>query len=309
MASDLALAPTNRTERRADGRCGIVAFEGEGAPMSVYRPAWMDDLLADLVHTPITTDERTLNNPGTYLGWPTGRIFAEVIEYGQADFDTAKGHLSADDRALLYARFNMPRHLDELGEAFSQLFTDASRAGKPTVLDLGCGPFTAGLALTRVLGPARPFRYFGIDRATSMCALGERFAAGARERGQLHAQTSLKFGDELTRVDFGPVRGDTTIAVASYLLASPTIDVDELVTSLCDAFARIGPGPAVVLYTNSAHPIPNKKYPEFRDRLVAAGFEVVVDATEMFLKTGSPKELRYALLRRPANLTLNLSNP
>jgi hypothetical protein len=59
--------------------------------MSVYRPAWMDDLLAELVHTPITTDARTLQNPGTYLGWPTGRIFAEVIEYGQADFDAAIG--------------------------------------------------------------------------------------------------------------------------------------------------------------------------------------------------------------------------
>jgi SAM-dependent methyltransferase len=276
--------------------------------VSGFRQPWMDDLLEELVHGPIRTDKRTRENPGTYLGWPSDRIFAEVIEYGQADFDTAKGHLSGDDRALLYARFNMGRHLDELGEAFSKLFADASRMGKPTILDLGCGPFTAGLALSGALGPGRSFRYYGIDRATSMCALGARFAAGARTRGQLHPQTSLVFGSDLQAVDFGPICGTATIAVASYLLASSTIDVDQLVQSMLDAFNRIGPGPVAVLYTNSAHPIPNKKYPEFRERLLAAGFELRVDATELFAKTRNPKELKYALLSRSATLTLPLSS-
>jgi SAM-dependent methyltransferase len=270
------------------------------------RPRWLDDLLAEEVHRPIREDSRTVDAPGTYLGWPQSRVFDEVLGGGQADFSEALQHLTVDDRALLYARFNQPRHLEELGEAFTQLFATLANVGSPTVIDLGCGPFTAGLALAVALGPSHRFRYYGVDRAPAMLTLGKRFAEGARARGALHYATTCTLALQLDDVDFGLPRGDLTLVVASYLLASPTIDPRELVVSATNAADRVGPGPVAVLYTNSAKPTPNAKYPAFRDALVAAGFELVVDAVGRFVTTRNPADLRCALFLRRERLAIPL---
>jgi SAM-dependent methyltransferase len=270
------------------------------------RATWIDDLLDELVRQPLNADERTKKAPGTYLGWPRDRIFSEVVEYGQAEFDEPIGHLSPEDRARLYALYNMPRHLDELSEAFSQLFASAKAIGTPTVVDLGCGPFTAGLALAGQLGKAKPFRYYGVDRAESMRTLGAAFAEEARSRNRLNTRTVIEFHEDLDAVDFGGIRGDITIAVASYLLASKTLDVDELVSSMERAFERIGPGPVAVLYTNSAKPYPNRTYPAFRDGLIGAGFQMKVDVVEVFEETKNPQQLRYAIFVRQPSVRIRL---
>jgi SAM-dependent methyltransferase len=270
------------------------------------RPNWLAELLKEEVDNRIQRDLRSVSNPGTYLGWPKDRIFWDVLGAGQADFDATVGHLSGEDRALLYAKYNQPRHLDELNSAFDSLFAGATRAGRPTILDLGCGPFTAGLAVAATLGPNRPFRYYGVDRAKAMRVLGERFAEQARSRGALHRDTTYWFGANLDTIDFGPIRGDLTVAVASYLLASRSLNIADLLASLFQGLQRIGPGPVAVLYTNSAEPGPNIKYPAFRDGLKANGFEVYVDYVEVFRGTKTPKKLRYALFFKRANTKVQL---
>ena len=72
------------------------------------------------------------------------------------------------------------------------------------------------------------------------------------------------------------------------------------------ALDRIGPGPAAVLYTNSAKSGPNIKYPRFADALIAAGFEIKVDQVERFEQTRNPADLRYALLFRPASIRIKV---
>jgi hypothetical protein len=131
---------------------------------------WLMQLLNDEIDDRVRTDPRTTN--ATFLGWPRERVFREVVGGGQADFDAPVGHLAGSDRALLYAKYNQRRHLDELQHAFDRLLTNG-RISFPTVLDLGCGPFTAGLSLAGVLGSNEPFRYFGIDRAVSMRELAK----------------------------------------------------------------------------------------------------------------------------------------
>lgn len=270
------------------------------------RPLWLLELLDQEVEQKIQRDPRTIANPRTFLGWPKDQIFHDVLGAGQADFSSPVGHLSSADRALLYARYNQPRHLDELAAAFQALFSGSNRAGRPTVIDLGCGPFTAGLALAAMFGQSQPFRYYGVDRAESMLTLASKFATSAKQKGAFHEDTSWSFGDDLNSIDFGPSRGELNLVVASYLLASPTLNVEDLVVELLEALQRIGPGPAAVLYTNSAHPIPNVKYPRFRDLLVEGGFEAYVDDVETFWETKNPKALRYALFFKPPQTTISI---
>ena len=113
-------------------------------------PKWLQDLVDVHVDQKIRNDTRT--TPTTFLGWPRDRVFGEVIEGGQADFDAATGALSGPDKALLYAKYNQPRHLDELRYAFGLLLGEHKNISRPTVIDIGCGPFTAGLAFAAALG-------------------------------------------------------------------------------------------------------------------------------------------------------------
>jgi hypothetical protein len=270
------------------------------------QPAWLIDLIREEVHERVWTDPRTVEKPGTLLGWPRDRIYSEVLKGGQADFDEPVGHLSGADRALLYANYNLPRHRDELCDAFEQLFRSSALVGAPTLIDLGCGPFTAGLALAATLEGKSYFHYHGFDRASSMLELGQRLAESAARRGAFHGRTTWHFAKDLDGHDFGRIRNDTTIIVASYLLASVTVQVEPLVSSVLSSLHRIGPGPVALLYTNSAKDWPNRNFDEFKEALMAGGFTVVSDAVERFQRTKAPAGLRYALLFREGQGTVPL---
>ncbi|WP_413707143.1 hypothetical protein [Ralstonia sp. Ralssp110] len=268
-------------------------------------PEWLVELVSTQIDRKIVEDGRT--TPTTFLGWPRDRVFEEVIQGGQADFDAAIGSLTGDDRALLYAKYNQPRHLDELRHAFGLLLGEHKNISKPTLIDIGCGPFTAGLSFAAALGPSEPFRYFGVDRAASMLALGESLYAEARPLGAFHRDTTAVFEQDLEALDFGPVRGEWAIVVASYLLASPTVDAAGLAAVILTALSRVGPGPAVVLYTNSAAARAGEKYPAFRDALQNGGFKIVTDVVERFVHTGkTPKDVHYALFFRPERNVISL---
>lgn len=266
---------------------------------------WLRQLIGDVIDNRISDDARTTDT--TYLGWPRNRVFRDVIGGGQADFDVQIGHLTSDDRALLYAKFNQVRHLEELVHAFNRLLGESGRVHCPILIDIGCGPFTAGLSFAACFGPQGPFRYFGVDRASSMLRLGALLAEEAAKLDAIHPLTSVTFAQSLSDISFGPARGEWTIVVASYLLASPTVDPGGLVADILTTLERVGPGPVAVLYTNSANRYADAKYPEFRDTLIKAEFDVRADAVERFLDTTKePKDMHYALFYRPAKNTLNV---
>src|SRR5690349_262369 len=107
-------------------------------------PAWLETLHRTEIAGVLSADPRT--NAVGFLGVPRQRILTEAIEWGQADFDSPWEHLSPDDLVLLYAYFNQKGHIEELMHAFAMLFDDSDIA-RPVVIDVGCGPFTGGLAL------------------------------------------------------------------------------------------------------------------------------------------------------------------
>ncbi|WP_144241617.1 class I SAM-dependent methyltransferase [Janthinobacterium agaricidamnosum] len=262
-------------------------------------PDWLTGLIQTEINDAISNDNRTTST--TFLGYPRDRVFTDIIMGGQADFDhpLPQWKLKAADVVLLYAKYNQGRHLDELIHAFSSLLGPNQKITKPTILDIGCGPFTGGLAFAAIQNSDEPFRYFGVDRSKAMIQLGESLAEAAKARGAFHPKTTFKFDTDLANFDFGPIRGEMTIVIASYLLASPSLDVKSLVTSVSDALARIGPGPCAILYTNSSRPEAREKFPSFKEALLRLGFKLVTEDIAPFHHTSKKVlDLHYALLLR-----------
>ncbi|MNX73610.1 hypothetical protein D3C86_1050140 [compost metagenome] len=268
----------------------------------IERP-WMSAIRRSHIIQPIQNDPRT-NPPGSLFGWSMSDAYRVGIENGQADFDAPVGNLYPRDRALLYAYLNQQRHLDELTHALGAMTNgDLLSLRNATVFDVGCGPFTGGLAVGMILDGIYPFHYIGIDRARSMQTLGGVLAAAAKATGGLNHGTSVEFLDNLTHYQrTGPPRGTWTIALVCYLLASPTLDVDAMASSIVSACNRNGPGPASVICLNSAAAIANSRFGEFSARMTALGFESQVAESERFTDTRSAqKEIHYALFHRPEN--------
>lgn len=261
-------------------------------------PNWLDRLRRQAIV------EVVKNHPTThddlFLNLSREENFYQVIGGGQADFDKPYLHLSGAERALLYAYFNQLGHLEELIEAFSQLFRRGIPQDPLIVVDAGCGPFTGGLALSSVID--MPFSYIGVDRSVSMRDLGEQLASSAEELGVRTCsdrQWVADFNDIewLRPPDWRPI-----LVVASYLLASPSLDVTVFVRNIEEVCNRFGRGPVTVLYTNSPSMKANRSFPLLRKCLEDIGFRIIADDTGEIMIDRSrdvrTRQLKYALFQR-----------
>ena len=271
--------------------------------MPATLPAIVEELRKSVVTDRLRRDPRS--TPDRPLGLDRASA-AEVIGWGQANFDKPFEALSAEDRVLLYAYWNQKRHLEELTEAFRQLFS----AGRPKdpliVIDLGCGPFTGGLALAGQLGPDDQFDYIGVDRSQAMRTLGEQFAI-ATERIDRAPQIERHWSATVSEVDWqSPPGWRPVVVIVSFLLASPSLDVGVLIDELEGFLAKLSRGDTAVVYTNSSKPDPNRSFPAFRDALTGTGFRVLADAIGEVETERRTLEFRYALFHRRQQRTLQL---
>ena len=273
----------------------------------VALPGWIVELRHREIVKCVQNDARS--DDGSLLGVDSATVFREVIAYGQADFDQPWRHLSPDDRVLLYAHLIMLRHLEELTHAFRQLFR-TKRPEAPIMVDIGCGPFTGGLALAGVFGSGNRFDYLGVDRSAAMRQLGKRLASAA-ERTGCAPRMARRWESSMDDVVLPKPPGwRPVIVILSYLLASPTLDVANLVNSLHRLLMRLSRGCVTVLYTNSDWPGPNQNYPTLRNALMQLGFQVKEEGLGKVVASrfGDEKthRLRYALFQRPAQSVLKL---
>ncbi|WP_163011420.1 class I SAM-dependent methyltransferase [Pseudomonas viridiflava] len=276
-----------------------------GNDILTNRMPWLEKLRQDLIVNPIQKDARTTYNKP--LGKESNWIFNVAIGGGQADFDLPVDNLSPRDRVMLYALFNQKAHVDELIHAFKKFLPDTRQFQAATIIDIGCGPFTAGLALANVIGQSCDYRYYGVDTSSSMLSLAADLSNAVRAENQLSVRTEISFHEKLSKISFGPRRGtQITLFILSYLLASKSIDVKKLVSEIDKARNAIGLGPTFLLYTNSAKDGPRQAYPLLKEQLLAADFKVAVEEEENFTDTEKPRNIHYALFVRHSPKTISI---
>ena len=169
-------------------------------------------------------------------------------------------------------------------------------------MDLGCGPFTGGRALAAAFGKGATFGYIGVDRSPAMRELGERLAAAAEQTGALN-RAKREWVEDFHKIPHqGAPSWHHILVIASYLLASPTLDVKVLVENIDALCNRLGFGEVTVLYTNATSADANESFDVFRTALESLGFALVTaDQGSITIgRLGGPRErkLRYALFQR-----------
>ncbi len=309
-ASDMRAAVEAGFRASASGPCdegglGAGEFSGEPNPML---PKWLRKLRRSEVTDRVMNDPRT--TMGTVLGVSPDEAKRGAAGWGQADFDEPWGELSPDDRVLLYAHFFQLGHLEELVTAFGRLFGGADRPRDLIVVDLGCGPFTGGLAIAGRFDEDARLDYVGVDRSQAMHRLGARLALAAEQVHEL-PRIRCRWATNIQTVPWDDRPGwRPVLVIVSYLFASPTLDVETLVADLDELLPRLGRGLVSVLYTNSARHNANRQFLIFCSMLHDRGFELQVDEVgDIDVERGpvvKNRRLRYALFHRPSRKTLRL---
>lgn len=263
--------------------------------MAVKLPQWLEDLRRVEVVDRVQNDPRSRS--GSALGLQRDEAM-DAIGWGQAQFDEPWHGMSPADRALLYAYFNQKGHLEELIEAFREIFANEVPEDL-IVIDLGCGPCTGGLALAGVLD--RPvFDYIGVDVSVAMRDLGEHLAATTCRLSGVRRLWACNL--ESVQWDRAP-GWRPVLVIVSYLLASRTLDPVQLVADLDKLLARLGNERVTMLYTNSPRAEANRNFPAFQQAMRQAGFEMPADGTgQIVIERWSGdrmRQVRQAVFYRP----------
>jgi len=138
------------------------------------------ELASDLFHqkyivSKVQRDHRSQMGSNLVLGYPFHPIRHQIIKNGRIDFDAGyrvrHGTLTPDDLVALYSEIDLSRHLavclstfDRFDGPMSELFQSSDASW---VVDLGCGPGTAGLAIADHF-PGQLFHDSGIDQSLTM---------------------------------------------------------------------------------------------------------------------------------------------
>ena len=238
----------------------------------------MQDLHFEHITRPVMDDRRTDWDSNISLGYPFDVIRDDVIKKGLADFNDGYNHpgygtLTANEKVLLYCFVNMKLHFFEALETF-RYFRPALKEmlelpGIKMMVDLGCGPGTAGLALADSIKKLE-LAYVGIDHARPMLRKAKELLDAAKASsllasGAAHATTSSW---STVRTIAARLTKRTNVLInATYLFASQSLNVDDV----CDVVMAFKNASLVkrllFTYANTDGELAGKKFQIFKEKL------------------------------------------
>ncbi len=230
------------------------------------------------VAVPVLQHDDSIPSKSVYFGFPFKVIRDEVIELGRTDFtaqhyDKAYGTLNVAQIALCYSFINMKRHFFSAYANFrlskQRLESLFAPQANVVLIDIGCGPGTAGLAFAELF-PKRPFTYYGVDRARAMRDQARKMMKAAIDHGvgADSTRTICKSTWENVPTHFGAKA--SVILNFSFFFGSPFLTLAS-VRSLGQLYKDLVDNEhterVLISYTNSSHPLANDKYKLFLKEL------------------------------------------
>ncbi len=242
--------------------------------------AKMERLFNKLVAAPVLRNPRTDLTADVILGYPFETIRKKALQEGLADFtnefdDGEHGKLTPAELSLLFCFVNLKGHFFASTAAFQQNLSNLRKLfdERLLVIDVGCGPGTAGLAFADCY-PSQMFDYIGVDRAAGMRDKAAEMLKGVSTFGVSRRPIKAHFASDWQEIRKHPFGIDNAVLMLfSYFFASPTLkqrDLVELVGVIKKMKSYRPQKPIAILHINSPRPVANRHYLTFRKLL---GFE------------------------------------
>jgi hypothetical protein len=238
----------------------------------------MQDLHFEHAVRPVMDDKRTDWDANISLGYPFKVIRDDVIQKGLADFSQGYEHpkygsLTADEKVLLYCFTNMKLHFFEALETF-RYFRPVLKSmfelpGVKMMIDLGCGPGTAGLALADSTKELK-LAYIGLDCARPMLRKGSEMLGAANgyallAKGSVH-RTTTSWPTVAALAKKLPTKTNVLMN-ASYLFASQSLNLDEVCDAVMSFKQAQHVGCLLFTYSNTIGELAGKKWEAFTQKL------------------------------------------
>jgi SAM-dependent methyltransferase len=247
------------------------------------------ELMSDVFHrnyvaSKIQCDRRTRRGRNLLLGHPFHQVRYKIIRNGSVDFDQGykdqRGELSPDDLVALYNYLYLPRHHAEAMSSFDRFSKPIeSLLGSETqtwIVDLGCGPGTAGLAFADH-SAGRLFHYLGIDRSVAMRRAARGLLRQARASGLLNEGSHIASASDAFSIPVALQKCTVPISIvfiASYLFASKSLDTGWVSQSLQSAVRSEFVEKCMFVYLNSTTRFANRKYETFVRSLGSSAYRI-----------------------------------
>jgi SAM-dependent methyltransferase len=236
------------------------------------------ELISDVFHrnhvvSRIQCDRRTRWGRNLLLGRPFHEVRYKIIRNGSVDFDQGyrdqRGELSPADLTALYSYLYLPRHYAEAMSSFDRFSKPIGSLldseSQTWVVDLGCGPGTAGLAFADHSG-GQLFHYLGIDRSLAMRGEARYLLHQARTSGLLDESSHIAAASDRFSIPSALKSCSVPISivfVASYLFASKSLDTSWVSRSLQSAVGSECVEKCLFVYLNSTTRFANRSYETF----------------------------------------------
>ncbi len=273
---------TGKMSRGSTGCASLLPSSGSGQTTmtTLQRSAGMHRLHCRTVIQPIMDDPRTNLEIGHWLGHPFADIRTKILGCGLADFNdgylhSKYGDLSNEDKVLLYCFVHMTQHFFESVSTFRRFRTRLKTllsAPRPTIMvDLGCGPGTAGLALAESFN--RPnVDYRGVDHATPMLRMARSLLSAARDDGlfgpRFRFSTTSSWG-ALHRLAAAIDDPRNLLLNATYLFASDSLDVGDLCACILEFKRNANIKQMLFTYSNTVATPAGERFTVFKRKLRA----------------------------------------
>ena len=181
-----------------------------------------------------------------------------ILEQGQTNFDESFEGLTLKEKVLLYCFHYMPMHLFSSYHIFTKHLTSVS--DKVIFIDFGCGPLTSGIAFWASTRQS-DITYVGIDSSQGM----RDKAREINKHGPYGSEPFFRKGKGRVTSDWNRLsqslddyimRGDQTQIIFNfcYLLASNTLDIENLSNVLIQIVEKYNQHKMFVIYQNPRIP-------------------------------------------------------
>lgn len=238
----------------------------------------IENLHFDHVVRKVWKDSRTDWDKNISLGYPFNLIRDTVINKGRADFREGHEHpkygdLTADEKVLLYCFVNMKLHFFEALSAFRAYkarLNELLESPHPALMvDLGCGPGTACLALADCF-QAPEVCYIGLDISKAMLRKAASMIQAAIAIGLLGKKSKVLTTTSWATLNKAPTVTNTRKNVlfnATYLFASDSLEIDDVCAAVMAFKNSASVDNLLFAYSNTHAEVSGAKFQLFKKRL------------------------------------------